>query len=338
MRSKLAWKRITFFTVLALGCVLLATFLVSRPFFQFVPKSHAKKTPAYIYHFAVITPESDSFYWKSFERGAYSYARQNHIVLEFRSPRFTNVKEEEHFLEFAVLSKVDGIVTSVPEEEGFLPLIKQASDWGIPVVTLDSIANPPSKYTNYVGYDPFEFGVRAGEALRKACNGQAKIAVLIGPTRASNSCHKILQGLSSFLNRYPTMQISLVLDSENGMISAEEQTYNILMNHPEIDTILCTNAEDTEGATQVVIDLNRVNSTTIIGSGLTPEIARYIRRNVIYGTLSVDPAGVGSRAIATLQGLKEDVPMAIRTDISFIDAENLDTFVKDYMLSGTGAP
>lgn len=338
MLSKLAWKRISILTIIALGCVALAAVLVSRPFFQLVPTTRPPKTPNYIYHFAVITPESDSFYWKSFERGAYACARQNNIALEFRSPHFTNINEQLHFLEFAVLSKVDGIVTSVPEEERFLPLIKQASDWGIPVVTLDSIANPPSKYVGYVGYDPFEFGVKAAEALRSAQNGQARIAILIGPSRDSHACKKILQGLSSFLNRYPGMRIDMVLDSANGMISAEEQTYNILMNHPEIDTILCTNAEDTEGVTQVVVDLNRVNRITVLGSGLTPEIARYIRRNVIYGTLAVDPASVGSRAIVTLQGVKEGFPMSIRTDISFIDAENLDTFCKDYMLDGAVTP
>lgn len=335
---KTVWKRIICFTIIALACIALAAVLVSRPFLRWVPKSHPVSAPEFLYHFAVITPESDSFYWKSFERGAYTYARQNHIALEFRSPRFTNIKEQEHFLEFVVLSKVDGIVTSVPQEERFLPLIKQASDWGIPVVTLDSIANPPSKYVDYVGYDPFEFGVRAGEALRKARNGRARIAALIGPSRQSNACHKILQGLSSYLNRHPSMRLEMVLDSENGMISAEEQTYNILMNHPEIDTILCTNAEDTEGVTQVVVDLNRVNTVTILGSGLTPEIARYIRRHVIYGTLATDPSSVGLRAIATLHGLKEGVPMTFQTEISFINEANLEVFVKDYLLNGAGVP
>lgn len=314
---------------------LFGLYLYVRPIFQTASTARSPKPKEFLYHFAVVTPESDSFYWRSFERGAFAYARQNNIALEFRAPHFTNIKEQVHYLEFVVLSKVDGIITSVPEEGLFFPLIKQASDWGIPVVTLDTLRNPPSKYVQYVGLDPYEFGKKAGDALAKACHGQANIAVLIGPLRSSPSYEQLIRGLSLSISDHPAMHLSLILDSNNGTISAEEQTYNILMHHPEVDTIFCTNAEDTEGATQVVIDLNRVNSTTIVGSGLTPEIARYISRGVIYGTVSVDPFNVGSRSIAALQALKEGIPLVFNTEISVITQDNLERLSKDYLMNGT---
>jgi ribose transport system substrate-binding protein len=290
----------------------------------------------YIYHFALIVPETDSHYWQSFQEGALSFARQNKIALEIHRPSFTNIKEQERLLEFVVLSKVDGVITSVPSNEHFPELINQATNWGIPVVTLDSFIDKLPRSIFYVGIDAFRLGDMAGTAINTARNGRGKVAVIIDPLRSEFFYTQFLKGLKSSLKGHPAIDIQMILRSENGSISAEEHTYNIMMKHPEIDTIFCINAKDTIGVTRVVIDLNRVNSTTIIGSGLNPDISRYIDRGVIYGTICTNPFYLGVRSVAVLQAAKEGWfnHNLNETEVSFVTQTNLQQYQRDYHLGG----
>ena len=54
--------------------------------------------------------------------------------------RFTNLDEQMMYLDIAIASKVDGIVTHVLDEEKFTPLINRAVDSGIPVITVEAEA------------------------------------------------------------------------------------------------------------------------------------------------------------------------------------------------------
>lgn len=334
-RAKSVGKRWVFaasIVIVALASVIIWSRLNHHPSI-----SGEALSEKYRYHFALIIPETDNFQWNLFQEGALAYARQNNIALEIHSPSFTNFKEQERYLEFAVLSKVDGIITSVPTEVGFSDLIRQASHWGIPVVSLDILETEKPNYVAYVGADPYQWGQKVGEALIKAQGNKAKIAILADTYHSTTFYRSFKKGLNETLSNYPGMKLELFLSSFNQAISAEEQTYDILMNHPGIDTIICINSKDTLGATRVVVDLNRLDDTTIIGSGLSPEIARYIRRGVIFGTVTTNPFYLGSISVAALQGFKEGWPSEdlTKAEMSLVTKQNLSSYNRDYHLGGT---
>lgn len=289
----------------------------------------------YNYHFALIIPEIDSFQWNLFQKGALAYARQNRIALEIHEPGSSNIKEQERYLEFAVLSKVDGIITSVPNGQNFNRLLHKASNWNIPVISLDFLANETPEYVRYIGIDPYELGIKTGEALLEARGTKANYIVLTNPQLHSETFDKEFQrGLHKTLEGFS--QIKLFPYVANRSISAEEQTYDILKNYPEVNTIICVNSKDTLGSTRVVVDLNRVNDTIIIGNGLTPEIARYIKRGVIYGTVTTNPFHHGRNSVAALQAFREGWLSNNLTSvsISLITQSNLSRYNRDYHLGG----
>lgn len=315
------------------ACAALLIYAFS-PGFGLEPPAPAADAGRSAYHFALITPETDSFYWQSFQNGARQFAGRNAVALETYGPRFINFKEQERYLEFVILAGVDGIITSIPEEPRFLALIEEARERNIPVVTPDSIVEPYASDVTFIGIEPFHLGRKAGEALIQACRRPARIAVLVDPSRSRSTNDRFIAGLAAALRGSQALQVGLVLGSNNGTISAEEQTYNILMNHPEINAIYCANGEDTIGAARVIVDLNRVNAMTVIGSGLTSEIARYIERGVVYGTVSINPYRLGALSVAALLAIKsgKPIPSLTSADLAFITAQNLRRFTREYHL------
>jgi ABC-type sugar transport system substrate-binding protein len=265
---------------------------------------HSEDPRNYRFHFVMITRATDEGYWDQAHRGALKVADTEKVALEYFGPRFLDLKELERYLEMAILSSVDGIMISVPNGQNFKALINEAAEKKIPVVTLSNDRDE-TKRTSFVGVNTYDLGFKTGQALTHSVTGDVKIAVLVDSNYSILSHNRYLQGIQDAIQGYPGLQLKLILTSKGSSISAEEQTQSIITQHPEIQVIICTNASDTLGVAKVVVDLNRVTRVTIIGSGLTAEIANYIRRGVIWGVLADDPIKLGAQGMSTLIRIRE---------------------------------
>ncbi|MCL6588366.1 MAG: substrate-binding domain-containing protein [Firmicutes bacterium] len=279
------------------------------------------------YHFVMITRAADEDYWKQAHQGARQIARAEQAALEYYGPSFLDLKELERLLEMAVLSSVDGILLSAPNDPAFKTLINEAADKGIPVVVLYNEIDGTHK-NSFVGVNTYDLGFKTGKALRQAVNGNAQVAVLVNSNFSATGYRRYLAGIKQSIAAYPGLQLKLVLTSKGSSISAEEQTQTILTRFPGIQAIICSDPSDTLGVAKVVVDLNRVTQVTILGSGLTPEIANYIKRGVIWGVLADDPGELGAQGMSALIRMRKDKsgPQNYDLPLFLIHRENLDNY------------
>jgi ribose transport system substrate-binding protein len=286
----------------------------------------------YHFHFVMIAQATDEEYWKQAHRSALRIANSDKVALEYLGPRFLDLKELERFLEMAILSSVDGILVSIPNDPTIKNLINEAIEKKIPVVALSNDVND-IKNISMVGVNTYDLGFKTGHALTQAVSGNVKVAVLVNSNFSATNHNRYLQGINNAFQGHPGLQLKLILTSKGGSISAEEQTQSILTNYPEIQAIICSNASDTLGVSKVVVDLNRVTHITIIGSGFTMEIANYIKRGVIWGVLTDDPVELGAQGMSTLIRLKEGKVHQENYDIPLflISNKTLDSYL--YKLS-----
>lgn len=266
------------------------------------------------YHFAVIGQADDTF-WQSVKEGCLTAAEEFHVAVEFNVPRFTNLEEQLMYLDIAIASKVDGIVTHVLDEEKFTPLIDKAVDAGIPVITVEAEAKE-SKRNAYVGTNTFNLGREAGKLVLEAKGEKANIAIILSDyiDGAVNVPQNLrIAGTKDALQDMPGMTIK-TFSSSTGFFSAEEVTRRILINYPEVDTIICTGAKDTISAAQIIVDLNKVGQITLIGYDDAPEILRYIEKGVIYGTVVANPYEIGYESIRSMIEIKKNRTTSIYVD------------------------
>lgn len=260
------------------------------------------------YHCMMITRVTDEVYWEHVFSGVKAVAAKEKVALEYYSSHFRNIKELERYLEMAILSRIDGILLSVPNEPGFLTLIKEASEKGIPVVALvNEFEN--KDYHSFIGINAYELGFRTGAALIEATahlkSSRIEVAVLVTSNFSNYNYTQYLNGLKTAIQNNPALNLSLIMRSKGGSIGAEEQTQTILKNYPQIQAIVCSDVSDTLGVAKVVVDLNWVSQITIIGSGLNSEIVRYIKRKIISGVLTDDPYELGAQGMLALLRLIE---------------------------------
>jgi ribose transport system substrate-binding protein len=287
-----------------------------------------QKTPKY--HFFIILHNSDEPYVKDLEKGLIDTANSSNIAIETNySNGVDDYRDAIKYLNIAIDSKVDGIITHAYNTDEFQRLIDKAEENKIPVITLDTdLSN--SKASAYVGTNGFETGSKAGQLVAEALNGKSKVAIILESSEGNGSGNLKLDGFNSGIKNYKDIKLETVEISDNGILGANDVTQEILNNHPFVNAIVCTSSKDTIGAAQLVVDFNRVGDITIIGYDSTPEILSYIQKGVIYGTIVPGAYKIGCDSIKTLVKLKDNgrVSAYIHTDSIVITKSNLNQYLK----------
>lgn len=283
------------------------------------------------FHFYFIAQNSVDPFWKEVRHGLESAAKENKVVVEFNAPRFNSHQEELRFLDIAVSSDVDGIITHVSSGTDFTELINKARNNGIPVVTIEN-DDKNSDRNSFVGTSSFQQGKAAAELMIKATGGRANIAVIVSNDRELDSTSQNLKmnGFLSTLKDYPDIKVVKNYTSRMGILSAEEITQTIISSEDNINAIFATNSVDTIGSAQLIVDRNKVGSIAIVGYGDTEDILRYISKDIIYGTVMSDPYKMGFESLKALIDIKEknNVSTFIDTGVKVITKENIDEYEK----------
>lgn len=281
------------------------------------------------YHFYLVGQNSVDPFWKEVRQGAEDAAKDYNVVVEFNAPRFNNPHEERMYLDIAVTSKVDGIITHVSNGQSFRELIDRAYDLGIPVVTIENDAKNSNR-SAFVGTNSFVLGKEAAKLMIDATNGKANIAIIVSNDYEMDSASQNLKinGFLSTIKEYPEMKVVQTYISKMGILSAEEITQSILNSQLDINAILTTNTVDTFGAAQLIVDQNKVGTITLIGYGDTVNILRYIKNNIIYGTVMSDPYKMGYEGVKALLDIKErnNVSTFIDTGVKVITKSNMEAY------------
>jgi ribose transport system substrate-binding protein len=269
------------------------------------------------YHFYFIAQNAVDPFWNEVMKGAEKSAKDNNVVLEFNMPNFNNPEEELKYMDIAVTSKVDGIITHVPNGLSFTEAIDKAYDKGIPVVTVENDDAESKRYA-FVGTNSFMLGKEAARLLVEATEGQANVAVISSSDLGQDSIEHNLKmnGFMSTLKNYPDMKIIKTYTSQMGILSAEEITQTIINSDQNIDAIFTFTSADTLGSAQLIVDRNKVGSIALVGYGDSEEILRYIDKEIIYGTVASDPYKMGYESVKALVDVKDS-----KSSPSFIDTE-----------------
>lgn len=282
------------------------------------------------YHFAVILQNTDDSFWQSVKEGCSEAAKTLHAAVEFNAPRFTNLDEQLKYLNIAIASRVDGIITHVLDGERFTALIDKAYEANIPVITIEDDAKN-SKRMAYVGTNTYNLGVESGKLVLQSTGYYANVAVIlnnyiVGSENVPQNLR--VAGLKDALKDTPSVNILTVQSSSTGFLSAEEVTRKILNQYPGVNTIVCTNAKDTISVAQIIVDLNKVGQINIIGYDDSPEILRYIEKGVIFGTVVANPYEIGYESIRSMVEIKKNrmTSSYVDTGAKVVTKANLDEY------------
>lgn len=313
--------------ILCTSIILAITFILSIYFSAQIGAAKGSSNPTKTMkgHYSALLIGNESNFNAALKEGMVHEAEKVEIALEFHM--VNDVDQATKIIEMLVRAGVDGIITQGINNPSFLTALKSVTREKIPLVLLYTDLSTAERDA-FVGINPFEMGNTVAKLVIQAKPEDGKIvfisqnasAVSENPTSKMNILG-FLDGLEGYINPEKV----LVKTSQPTLLSAEGLVSELFIHDQGISAVVCTNETDTIGVVQVVIDLNRVGKTTIIGTGFTQEIADYIDKGIVYGTVYRNPISMGTSVIQTLTSL-ENAQTHIEMPIEVITKSNIDLY------------
>ncbi|WP_241657230.1 sugar-binding protein [Halobacillus salinus] len=300
------WIYTFFITAVVLSAGMVAFYAV-KAFAHTGEWNQVSSEPLEGLHYVLIPQETDNDYWRLIEKGARKAEQEENITLEYNGPAKSDMADHIEWIEKAIASRVDGIITQGLQDELFRPVINKAIDKGIPVITIDTDA-PSSERSAYVGTDNYEAGFLAGEALIEDTNGQAKVGIITGSFDAENMQLRV-QGFNDALKKAPGIEVLDTKSSDIKRIQAAQKTNQMMAEHPEINAFFGTSALDSFGIVSTLQQRGWQDDFYIIGFDTLPETIDLIEEGKVDATVVQHPFEMGYESVKKLKELSQNKPV-----------------------------
>ncbi len=332
LKNQMLLKSIIFVTSVIFVITFLLSFFYSSTINQ--SKNKIELSMGSNMHFAAVLIGNETQFLEKLQAGIQNEAESNHVEIEFFYVK--TVEEGTEMIKLLVTADVDGIITQGINETNFIEALKNVKHSNIPLVLVYSDEQTAERDV-FIGINPFDMGIKAATVYQESEPKFGKVVFITQATAGSSedttSKLQMLGFMDVFENLHKSSQV-IVKKSEPTLLSAEGIASEMFSGEKEISGIVCTNEVDTVGVTQVVIDLNKVGRVNVIGTGLTQEIADYIDKGIIYGTLYRNPEKMGNMALKSLMKILDEThkngeqEAYVDLQVEVITKSNLETYME----------
>jgi ribose transport system substrate-binding protein len=290
------------------------------------------------YRIAVIPKGMTHVFWKSIHAGAVKAEQELkesglEVEVIWKGPLKEDDRESQiRVVEDFITRGVSGIVLAPLDDAAMRMPVKNAVDYGIPVVIIDS-GLKSQDYTSFVATDNYIGGRKGGQRLAEILDGKGKVIMLRCHEGAASSTKREQGFLDVLKERYP--EIEVVSSNQYGGATTESAyiaSENLLapLRKPDggltIDGIFCPNESTTFGMLRALEDSDLAGKVDYVGFDSSDRLVQAMRKGYIKGLVLQDPINMGYLGVKTimahLQGQKVD--KQIDTGSMVATPENMD--------------
>lgn len=232
-------------------------------------------------------------------------------------------------IETCITQGYDGLIIEPVSGDGPIPVIQQAKEAGIPVVTIIQELNDQSVADAFVGPDHYEASVIEAEAAFEAIGGKGKVCILRGGLGSSAET-LINEAFHAVLDKYPDIEL---IEEQTANWLIEEGltvTETWLQKHSDIDAILGESDAMAMGAMKACQDMG-IGDIIIVGRDANPETLEAIAAGTFYATIYQNGPQIGILAVDAIDTILGGgtVEPVIGTKNTLVTADNLETYMDE---------
>jgi ribose transport system substrate-binding protein len=276
----------------------------------------------YRYQLMVVVPDTDDSFFQGLLEGIDGQAPMADAAVQVFRYSTTVAGDAKRYFEIAQRIRVDGLIMYCSASADTPRLRADSMANGVAFVPVGT--DPPLLgKQGFIGSGSLLQGMKGGSLVGARLGGSARVGIILPETGEGDLERDALyRGAASGLAAFRGARIVGALRGSRGILSGEEAAATLLRSGEVVNAIICTNAQDTEGVAQLVVDMNLVGRVMIIGADETPEIRRFIDRGVIAASIVRDSRRIGQEAVRAFALLKSgglpgeavEVGFAVRTD------------------------
>jgi ribose transport system substrate-binding protein len=259
------------------------------------------------------------------------------VRTEYVGPAEYDINAMISAFEQAIAKKPNGIVV-VGFEPSLNPIVKKATDAGIPVVTVDADL-PDSTRVAFVGTGNVNAGRTGGEKLAELIGKKGKVAIMTKP--GQSNLEERVQGYKEALAKYPDISIVQIVDTKSDPVVAAQAASALLQKYPDLAGIACVEAAGGSGAATAVKEAKLDGKIKIVAMDRGNDVIQSIEDGIISATVAQQTALMPYYAVQILYNLNNSkvsissdnkaagvkgIPTTVDTGVIIVDKNNAKYF------------
>ena len=248
------------------------------------------------YTIAVVPKDSTNPWFVRMETGVQRYAQESGMNVFQKGPAETDATMQAQVIQDLIAQGVDAICV-VPVDPGAIePVLKQAMDAGITVVTHEGASQQNTMY-DIEAFNNAEYGAFIMDNLAAAMGEEGTYTTMVG--HVTNASHNEWAdgAVAHQKEKYPNMKLLEAeprVESQDNAESAYQTAKEVLKKYPEVTGILGTSSFDAPGTARAIDELGLKGKVFTAGTGL-PNANKQILQDGSVASLTLwDPADAGS--------------------------------------------
>ncbi|HBO14994.1 MAG TPA: BMP family ABC transporter substrate-binding protein [Porticoccaceae bacterium] len=264
-------------------------------------------------------------FWQAVKTGADQAAAEFGVRITFEGPdNETVVDRQIDMLAAALANKPQAIGFAALDSQAAIPLLRQASEAGIPIVAFDSGVDSDIPVSTTTTNNRAAASL-AADKMAKLIGGKGNVAVVAHDQTSRTGIDRRDGFIERIQSNYPSINVVTIQYGAGDQLKSTELTKAILTANPDLAGIFGTNEGSANGVVNGVREMNR-RGLVVIGydSGKAQKDA--IRNGLMAGAITQNPVGIGYETVkAAVFAVKgKTLPLTIDTGFYYYDATNID--------------
>lgn len=266
---------------------------------------------------AFVPKLQGSPYFEAMNTGAQQAAEaMGDIDWLYQGPTSADAAAQAQIVRSFIQQKVDALIVAPNDPDSMAPLMKQAQDAGIKVLTADTDA-PNSVREAFVNQATAEgIGNTTAETLMKAMGGKGKWAIV--------SCGETAENLNSWIaaekayvsQKYPEAQLVDVVFSGEDQARGTQMATDLMSAHPDLTGLVGQCTTSAVGVAQAVKDAGKIGQVFTVGVGTPKSMKPYLADGSSSGSILWNVQNLGYLTAWAGEQLATGKTFAATNDVS----------------------
>lgn len=231
-------------------------------------------------------------------------------------------------IEDMIQQGVDVIFLNCVDSKAVKPALEQCKKANIPVIAIDSAVSSPELVSCTVASDNVQAGRLCAEALAKKIGGKGDIVMYENTLKVVTADRS--KGFDEAIKKYPDIKIVNRQNGAPNIESAMPVMENFLQANPEIVGAFALNDPSAQGMISAIISSKKLGQVNVVSVDGSANGKKLIKEGKLLGSAAQSPDVIGKTAVESAYKIlnKETVEKSIKIPVIWIDASNVDKYIK----------
>lgn len=247
------------------------------------------------YNIAVVPKDATNPWFVRMEEGVKRFASDKGINAYQKGPSETDATMQAQVIQDLIAQEVDAICV-VPVDPGALePVLKQAMDAGIVVVTHEGASQENTMY-NIEAFNNSQYGAFIMDNLAQAMGEEGTYVTMVG--HVTNASHNEWAdgGVAHQKEAYPNMSLLEAdprVESQDDAETAYQVAKELFKKYPDLKGIMGTSSFDAPGVARAIEELGLQGKAFTTGTGMPADNKEILEKGLVQSLTLWDPAEAG---------------------------------------------